>query len=63
MAVIVCGCWALFVGNGSLSMGAELSFVGGGAHLHGQVIHGCWFVICGHSGDVSYLAVTVSEST
>ena len=58
--VIAHGCGALFVGAellsmgaGSLSVGTELLIVGGGACLCGWVVHGCWFVICGHSGDMS----------
>ena len=58
--VIAHGCGALFVGAellsvgaGSLSVGTELLIVGGGACLCGWVVHGCWFVFCGHSGDMS----------
>ena len=56
--VVVCGCWVSFLGAGSLSMagslfvGAGLSIVGGGAHLCGQVLGGCWFVVRGRSGDL-----------
>ena len=77
-AVIVCGCWALFVCTGSLSMctgslsvcawmlfvGTELSLVGCGACLCEWGIHGCWFVVCGCSGDVLWAVWSlVSKST
>ena len=52
--VIICGCWVLFAGTGSLSVGAGLSIADGWAHSHGQVVHGCWFAVCGHGGDVSH---------
>ena len=59
--VVVCGCWASFVGTGSLSMGAGslfmgtgLSIIGGGVRPCGQVGHACClFIICGCGGDVS----------
>ena len=58
--VVAHGCGALFVGAellsmgaGSLSVGTGLLIVGGGACLCGWVVHGCWFVICGHSGDMA----------
>ena len=54
VAVVVCGCWASFVGAGSLSvgagslfLGAELSIVGAGARPRERVLRGCWFVVCG----------------
>ena len=57
--VVTCGCWASFMGAGSLSVGAGslfvgpgLSIVGGGARLHGRVGRGCWFVVHGRGGDV-----------
>ena len=57
--VVAHGCGALFVGAellsmgaGSLSVGTGLLIVGGGACLCGWVVYGCWFVICGHSGDM-----------
>ena len=58
--IIAHGCGALFVGAELLSMGAwslsvgtGLLIVDSGACLCGWVVHGCWFVICGHSGDMS----------
>ena len=58
--VVAHGCGALFVGaellsmgTGSLSVGTGLLIVGGGACLCGLVVHGCWFVVCGNSGDIS----------
>ena len=57
--VIICGCWASFmgarslsVGAGSMFMGPGLSIVGGGARSHGWVVCGCWLVICGHGDDM-----------
>ena len=53
LAVVVAhGCGALFAGAELLSMGAGLLIVGGGACLCGWVVHGCWYVVCGHSGDM-----------
>ena len=46
------GAELLSMGTGSLSVGTKLLIVGGGACLCGWVVHGCWFVVCGHSGDM-----------
>ena len=51
--VVAHGCGALFVDAELLSMGTGLLIVGGGACLCGWVVHGCWFVVCGHSDDMS----------
>ena len=58
--VVVCGCWASFVGAGSLSVGAGslfpgigLSIAGGGVRSRGWVVRACWFVVHGRGGDVS----------
>ena len=76
--VIICGCWALFVHAESLSvctgslsmhtwtlfMGTELSLVCSRARSHGWGICGCWFVVCGHGGDMLWAVWSlVSEST
>ena len=46
------GAELLSMGTGSLSVGTGLLIVGGGACLCGWVVHGCWFVVSGHSGDM-----------
>ena len=51
--VVAHGCGALFVDAELLSMGTGLLIVGGGACLCRWVVHDCWFVVCGHSGDMS----------
>ena len=47
--------WVLGVvrGAGSLFLGAGLSIVGAGARSRERVVRGCWFVVCGCSGDMS----------
>ena len=51
--VVAHRCGALFVDAELLSMGTGLLIVGGRASLCGWVVHGCWFVVCGHRGDMS----------
>ena len=62
MGVVGCGCWvvllfvgarSLSVGAGSLFVGSGLSIIGSGAHSCGCIVRGRWFVVRGHSGDVS----------
>ena len=50
--VVTHGC-GVFVDAELLSMGTGLLIVGGGACLCRWVVHDCWFVVCGHSGDMS----------
>ena len=50
---VVRGAGSLSVGAGLLFFGAGLSIVRAGAHSHEHVVRGCWFVVCGHGGDVS----------
>ena len=46
------GAGLLPMGAGLLFLGAGLSIVGAGACSHKCVVRGCWFVVCGRSGDV-----------
>ena len=52
---VVHGHCVVVVGTGLLFVGTGLPIVGGGARSHGQVVHVCWFVVCGRSGDVRLL--------
>ena len=62
VVVVVCGCWVLFMGAGSLFMDPTLSFRGGQAG--GADVHG--WVVCGHGGAMQCVlcpALTVSETS
>ena len=48
------GRWVIVPGHWVVVGGVGLLIGGGGAPLCGWVAHGCWFVVCGRSGDVLF---------